>query len=95
MSIEYVTFKVAENLREDFITTLKQASIILEEIDETLTVEFSQNADQSSLFLWRVEWVSAEFSLDKFRDDRLYHDFHQLLEPYLFSVLEMNHYQKI
>jgi len=95
MNIEYVRFKVDEKLQSDFIKTIKQASIILEEFEDTLAVEFTQNAEDQSLFIWRVEWPSRETHLDKFRNDRLYHDFHQLIEPYLFLILEMNHYQRI
>ncbi|WP_291131638.1 hypothetical protein [Flavobacterium sp. UBA7682] len=95
MSIEYVRFRVDEKLRSDFIKTIKQACIILEEFGETLDVEFSQNTDDASLFTWRVVWPSKEVHLEQFRNDRLYHDFHQLVEPYLFLILEMNHYNRI
>ena len=95
MSIEYVRFKVEEKMQPDFIKTIKQACIILQEFEDVLGVEFTQSEEDKTLFVWRIEWPSTAVHMENFKNDRLYHDFHQLIEPYVSMVLDLNHYQRI
>jgi len=95
MSIEYIRFKIGKEDCSNFITIIKQACKILSDYPDCLNYEVTRCEEDTLLFIWRIEWTSTDAHLNGFRKHKTFKLFYELMQPFINSILEMNHYKKV
>ncbi len=95
MSIEYIRFEIEEGNCNSFIKAIRNACEIINAYPACHNYEVTHCEENPSLFIWRIEWTSTEAHLNGFRKHKTFEPFYQLMQPFINSILEMNHYKKI
>jgi quinol monooxygenase YgiN len=95
MSIEYIRFKIEEENCKDFIKTIRQACEIIADYPDCLNYEVTRCEEDALLFIWRIEWTSTNAHINGFRKHKTFESFYKLMQPFINSISEMNHYKKI
>ncbi|HHC78372.1 MAG TPA: antibiotic biosynthesis monooxygenase [Flavobacteriia bacterium] len=94
-SIEYIRFKIEEKNCNIFIQTINQACKIIADYPDCLNYEVARCEENTLLFIWRIEWTSTNAHLNGFRKHKTFKPFFKLMQPFLNSISEMNHYKKV
>ena len=94
-SIEYLRFSIVNEMQEEFIRAIKGARVILSAYPACLNNEISHCQENDSLFIWRIEWESTDAHMNGFRKSTEFMPFFKIMEPFVNSVIEMNHYSKL
>ena len=95
MSIEYIRFKIEKEDCSNFIKTITQACKIISDYPDCLNYEVPRCEEDTLLFIWRIEWTSTAAHLNGFRKHKAFEPFYKLMQPFITSISEMNHYKKI
>jgi quinol monooxygenase YgiN len=92
MTIEYIRYRIAVELRPAFIEAIHKANQLLADALDCLSYQLSHCEEDTELFIWRIEWTSVERHLNGFRKSPAFGAFFQLVKPFYASIQEMNHY---
>jgi len=95
VSIEYIRFKIDEEIQISFISAIGKACKIIAAYSDCLNYEVTQCEEDITLFVWRITWTSTDAHLNGFRKDKIFEPFYGLMQPFVKYILEMNHYNKI
>jgi len=95
VSIEYIRFKIDEELQIKFIHAVREACKIMAAYPDCMEYEVAQCEEDKTLFVWRIIWTSTDAHLNGFRKDKIFEPFYELMQPFVEFILEMNHYNKI
>ncbi len=92
MIVEYIRYKINPEMKAAFQNALEDACRILAESPECLRYELDQNSEDGTLFVWRIEWTSAEAHMEGFRKSAAFARFFALVKPFYQDIQEMQHY---
>jgi heme-degrading monooxygenase HmoA len=92
--VEYLRYTVPLGREADFIRDYSAASEPLLRSPYALGFEMCQCSDDSTKFILRIEWTSAEDHMKKFRGSAEFREFFRHVQPYFGMIDEMRHYEK-
>lgn len=95
MNIEYIRFRIDKEHQSYFVHAIGEACNIMAASSVCLNYEVAQCEEDTTLFVWRIEWASTDAHVNGFRKEKIFVPFYQLMQPFLNSILEMNHYHRI
>jgi len=95
MIVEYLRYTIAEEQQEQFVKDYTEAATPLLESPFCKHYELCQCVEDSSKFMIRIEWTSADDHLQKFRKSGEFGRFLALIKPYIDSIDEMRHYESL
>lgn len=93
MIVEYLRYSIDEDRQAKFIADYKQASEPLQRSPFCENYEFCQCVEDSSQFIIRIQWTSADDHLKRFRPSDDFKAFFPFIKPYLDDIDEMRHYE--
>jgi quinol monooxygenase YgiN len=93
MTVEYIRYKVTEELREAFIDAYKNASIELEASQFCTAYELAECQEEAGQFILRIEWTSTDEHINGFRKSEIFPSFFAKVKPYFENIQEMRHYK--
>lgn len=95
MIVEYLRYTIPQNRQTDFIKHYKEATTPLLESPYCQAFELCQCSEDSSQFIIRIEWTSADDHLKKFRTSAEFKKFLSYISPYIKDIDEMRHYEQL
>ncbi len=93
MIVEYLRYTVPADRQADFVRDYAAAREPLLRSPYARHFEICQCAEDSSRFILRIEWTSAEDHLTKFRGSAEFREFFRHVRPYVGMIEEMRHYE--
>ena len=92
MTVEYIRYSIPAEQSADFLDGYRRASEPLLRSVHCLAYEISQCDEDSTSFILRIEWDSAEGHIDGFRKSPEFAEFFAAIKPFLPNIVEMRHY---
>jgi quinol monooxygenase YgiN len=91
--VEYIRYRVTEDVADDLVTAYEAAAGPLLESSHCLSYEVSRCAEEPTVFVVRIEWDSARGHLEGFRGSPQFRQFFELVKPFFQQIEEMRHYE--
>lgn len=95
MVVEYLRYTVPADKHDGFITDYTAAATPLMKSPYAKSFEMSECVEDSTKFILRIEWTSAEDHLQGFRKSDEFKAFFGHIKPYLDNIDEMRHYNQV
>ena len=93
MSIEYIRYKIPQDINESFLSDYEAASNYLRKSKYCLGYDLSRCVEEPDRYILRIQWTSTEDHLEKFRTSKEFQQFLPLIKPYIDNIEEMQHYE--
>jgi len=93
MIVEYTRYTIDVDRRAAFEEAYDAAQKYLQASPHCLTYELSHCAEEPARYVLRIEWVSMGEHLQGFRKEPGFRSFFSLVQPFVASIEEMQHYQ--
>lgn len=95
MIVEYLRYTIDAGRAEEFIAAYDRATTPLLSSPHCLAFDLSRCVEDSSQFILRVEWTSAEKHLKGFRGSAEFRAFFAEVKPFVGDIEEMRHYERL
>ena len=95
MIVEYLRYTIEEARQSEFVQDYAAASKPLLESPHAVSFDLCQCSEDSSQFILRIEWTSADDHLKGFRGSDAFKTFFSHVRSYVSDIDEMRHYQRI
>ena len=92
MVVEYIRYSIPAEQQLAFEQAYATASGSLGRSPHCLGYELARCIDDTSQYILRIEWDSAEGHMQGFRKSREFGYFVANVRPYIPAILEMRHY---
>lgn len=92
MIIEYIRYRVAEDLLDGFELAYERAATALRAAPQCVDFELSRSVDEPNRYLLRITWTSVDEHLRGFRGGPLFSGFFGEIKQYVEDIEEMRHY---
>lgn len=92
MIVEYIRYQIDEDRREAFEDGYATAQASLRSSSHCLGWELARCTEDSSQYVLRIEWDSAEGHLQGFRRGPDFPPFFAAIRPFVDDIQEMRHY---
>jgi len=93
MIVEYTRYKVEADRSAGFEEAYDAAQKYLQASPHCLAYELARCVEDPQRYVLRIEWVSMEEHLQGFRKEAGFRSFFSLVQPFISSIEEMQHYQ--
>ena len=93
MTIEYIRYALVAHSPEELLASYAQAVKILEAAPECLGYDLAQCEEEPSSLILRIEWISTEAHLQRFRKGPHFPPFLAAIRVYVPEIAEMRHYR--
>lgn len=92
MIVEYIRYHIDEDRRQAFEDGYATAQAALQSSSHCLGWELARCTEDSSHYILRIEWDSAEGHLQGFRRSPKFPTFFAAIRPFFDDIQEMRHY---
>jgi len=92
MIVEYIRYAIAAEKAASFEAAYAAAQIHLRAAPECLAYELSRCTEDSTQYVLRIEWSSADGHVQGFRKGENFPPFLAIIRPFIPDILEMRHY---
>lgn len=93
MIVEYTRYHVADDQRSALERAYERAQSVLITSPHCLSYELSRCVEDSTSYILRIEWDSAQGHLKGFRGSPEFQTFFEAVRPFLNAIQEMRHYE--
>jgi len=93
MIIEYTRYRIGPDRRAAFEQAYGAAERYLKASPHCLGYELSHCTEEPERYVLRIEWVSLEDHLQRFRHEAGFSEFFSLVRPFVSDIEEMQHYR--
>jgi len=93
MIVEYIRYHIDEVRRQAFEDGYAEAQVSLQSSSNCLGWELSRCIEDSTQYILRIEWDSAEGHLQGFRRGPEFPTFFTAIGPFVNDIEEMRHYE--
>jgi len=93
MIVEYTRYKISADHQAAFEQAYLGAQQHLKESPHCVSYELTHCEEEPERYVLRIEWVSKEEHLQGFRREPGFRSFVALVQPFLSSIEEMQHYK--
>lgn len=93
MVVEYTRYRIASERQQAFEEAYKGAQAYLKASPNCVNYELSHCTEEPERYVLRIEWLSVERHLKGFRQEPNFKKFFELVQPFLSSIEEMQHYE--
>lgn len=95
MVVEYIRYTIDSDACEAFESAYKMAFKPLLESQYCISAELSQCVEETTSYILRIEWTSADDHMGGFRKSPEFQAFLPLIRPYIQNIQEMRHYSVV
>jgi heme-degrading monooxygenase HmoA len=92
MVVEYIRYNIPPDQQLAFEQAYAAASGSLDRSPNCLAYELARCVEDTSQYILRIEWDSAEGHMQGFRRSKGFGTFVANVRPYIPAILEMRHY---
>jgi len=93
MIVEYIRYTIPAERRDAFEAGYGEAQRALAASGHCLGWELSRCVEESSSYILRIEWDSAEGHMQGFRKSPEFAAFFAAVRPFFHDIAEMRHYE--
>jgi heme-degrading monooxygenase HmoA len=93
MIVEYIRYKIENNLQEEFENAYERAGRSLSNSPHCIQYELSHCVEEPKNYILRIEWDSQDGHLKGFRTSPEFHTFFEAVRPFFNNIEEMHHYE--
>ena len=94
MIVEYIRYTIPEERRDAFEAGYTTAQSALAASPHCLGWELARCSEDSTSYILRIEWDSAEGHLQGFRQGPQFREFFAAVRPFVGDIQEMRHYER-
>jgi len=95
MIVEYLRYTIEKANQTSFIDDYKKGAVPLKKSKYCQSLEFCQCVEDSSKFIIRIQWSSADDHLKGFRGSQEFKEFFTHIKKYIDDIDEMRHYSVV
>jgi quinol monooxygenase YgiN len=93
MIVEYIRYKIENNLQEEFENAYERAGRSLSDSPHCIQYELSHCVEEPKSYILRIEWDSQDGHLKGFRTSPEFQTFFEAVRPFINNIEEMHHYE--
>ena len=93
MVVEYTRYRISKDRQPAFEQAYQSAQQYLQASPHCISYEMSHCTEEQEPYVLGIEWVSAEEHLQGFRKEPNFKSFFSLVQPFVPSIEEMQHYE--
>lgn len=93
MIVEYIRYALPPGTSAAFEQAYAEAARSLDQSEHCLAYELSRCAEDSTRYILRIEWTSADGHMQGFRNSAVFAAFFKAIGPYVGHIEEMRHYE--